>query len=358
MASCFSDLKGIAHDVDELIDDWEQSEKSKSKSEVQVRDILVRLTPVLESFHKAEAGDYKETGAISEVSFPRSDDLVDLEMLIFNTIISTLLKNGEKMLRFIPIVWMDGTEKSSRLAQRIYNDEMVKSHFLYRAWVSVGENLVIDKIVEAINVEYGKTDSSEDPLVHMEVRRENKFLLVLDDMREEDDTRLDKLKSWLNMWLTAEGSCVLVTTRFRRVADLMGTVPAQHLSYSWNEDPSFHPKGLGHEKGLGNIVPVSVTTTSTSGSKDKSVSAIQVEEISLAPEAFVMVSTSGRKDDSTSLSGHFEVQTERIQGADATSAAPKVVVAASTSGRKDESTSALSGHFEIQTERIDRKSVV
>ncbi|XP_044466433.1 probable disease resistance protein At4g27220 isoform X2 [Mangifera indica] len=354
VASRFAELEEIAYGVDELIDDWEQSEKSKVKIEQQVRRILVRLVRVLESFHKLIAGEDEEISAIPDVSFPGLGDFVDLELLHFNTIISLLLRNDEQILRFIPFVGIHGAEKSTLLAQRIYNDEMVKSYFQSRAWVSVGENLEIDKIVEAIV----NARSGENVLPH------NRFLLVLNDVSEADDTRLEKLKSWLKKWLEVEGSCVLMTTRFRRVADVMGTVPEQHLSYSSIEVPLLRPApGLEHEQGLEPVVLDSVGMTSTSRGKDESTSAVSghfevkserllsADTASLAPEPVVMASTSESKDPWSSAILDFEAESERVQAA-GTSLTQEAVAWASFCGSKYEPTSAVSGHFEVRDEKI------
>ncbi|XP_031283591.1 heavy metal-associated isoprenylated plant protein 6-like [Pistacia vera] len=120
-----------------------------------------------------------------------------------------------------------------------------------------------------------------------------------------------------------------------------------------------------HEKGLGLIASESVGMTSTSGSKDESTSAISghfevqsqrvqdADTTSVALKAVLMASTSGSKDESTSaMSGHFEVQSERAQGVDTTSLAPEDGMMTSTSGSKDEPTVAVSGHFEVHGERV------
>ncbi|KAJ0034890.1 hypothetical protein Pint_26094 [Pistacia integerrima] len=226
VASRFAELEEIAYGVDELIDDWEQSEKSKCKIEQQVRRILVQLVRVLESFHKLIAGEDEEIPAIPEVGFPG-----------------------------------------------------------------------------------------------------------------------------------------LVTTRFRRVADVMGTVSVQHLPYSSIEVPLLRP-GLGHEQGLGLMASEYVGMASTSRDKDESTSAIsghfevQSERVqgadttSLALEAVVTASTSESTDKSSyAMLGHLEVQSERVQGA-GTSPAQEAVAMASSSGNKDEPTSVVSDHFEVQGERV------
>ncbi|XP_031267665.1 uncharacterized protein LOC116126103, partial [Pistacia vera] len=134
-----------------------------------------------------------------------------------------------------------------------------------------------------------------------------------------------------------------------------------------------------HEKGLGLTASESMGMTSTSESKDELTSAIsghfevQSERVqgadttSLAPKAVLMASTSGSEDESTSamsvdlkvmlddlkvMLDDFEVQSERAQAVDTTSLAPEDVMMTSTSGSKDEPTSAVSGHFEVHRERV------
>ncbi|KAJ0028591.1 hypothetical protein Pint_36255 [Pistacia integerrima] len=127
-----------------------------------------------------------------------------------------------------------------------------------------------------------------------------------------------------------------------------------------------------HEKGLGLTASESMGMTSTSESKDELTSAISghfevqnervqgADTTSLAPKAVLMASTSGSEDESSSamsvdfkvMLDDFEVQSERAQAVDTTSLAPEDVMMTSTSGSKDEPTSAVSGHFEVHRERV------
>ncbi|KAJ4723677.1 Disease resistance protein [Melia azedarach] len=227
LGSCFTDLRNLAYDVDQLIDDWEQSEISKPKFAREVRRIHGLLAGLLNSFNKLGADYDKGEKSFSEVSYGNSDECAVLERhdQTFTDILnSLLLLDDNNGVRVIPIVGMGGIGKTA-LAQRIYNHEEVKTHFPFRAWISVGNNLRVSTVAKEIRVLLFERD-----IDHRDFPWGGfpwKTLIVLDDVGDEDDGKLVQLKSEF-----PEGSHVLVTTRYDRVAALLGTVGAHYLTFS------------------------------------------------------------------------------------------------------------------------------
>ncbi|KAI9215608.1 hypothetical protein POPTR_T126506v4 [Populus trichocarpa] len=137
--------------------------------------------------------------------------------------------NGENP-GVVRIVGMGGVGKTT-LAQLVYNHSEVQRCFNLKAWVCVSEDFSVSKLTKVILEEVGsKSDSGSLNQLQIQLKerfRENKFLLVLDDVWEENyaewDTLLTPLKSG------AQGSKILVTTRNERVASVMSTVQTRHL---------------------------------------------------------------------------------------------------------------------------------
>ncbi|KAJ6856122.1 disease resistance protein RGA3 [Populus alba x Populus x berolinensis] len=128
-------------------------------------------------------------------------------------------------LRTISLVGMGGIGKTT-LAQLVYNDHEVETHFDKRIWVCVSDPFDETKIAKAIlEVLKGKaTDLIELQALLEDIQQsisEKKFLLVLDDVWNEDSTKWEKLKESLKCGLS--GSRILVTTRNRNVANCMGS---------------------------------------------------------------------------------------------------------------------------------------
>lgn len=137
--------------------------------------------------------------------------------------------NGQS-LGVVRIVGMGGVGKTT-LAQIVYNNSEVQRCFNLKAWVCVSEDFSVSKLTKVILEEVGsKPDFESLNLLQIQLKErllEKKFLLVLDDVWEENYAKwvslLEPLKSG------AQGSKILVTTRHERVASVMPTVPTHHL---------------------------------------------------------------------------------------------------------------------------------
>ncbi|KAM3693922.1 hypothetical protein ACJW31_07G021400 [Castanea mollissima] len=146
-------------------------------------------------------------------------------------IIEVLLTNvSDQDNLAIYAVWGMGGWGKTTLAQLVYNDARVESHFELRIWV------LVKAIIESI-------DSSAcnllelDPLQQylQEKLRGRRFLLVLDDVWNENHEEWDRLKHMLMCGMP--GSMVIVTTRIEKIARMMATVlPIHHIGFLSNND--------------------------------------------------------------------------------------------------------------------------
>ncbi|PPR92671.1 hypothetical protein GOBAR_AA27999 [Gossypium barbadense] len=136
----------------------------------------------------------------------------------------------------LPIVGIGGIGKTT-LAQLVFNEESVKSHFELRIWVCVTEDFDVKqlmiKIIKSANGRESKDMNKEE--LHKALQdclNGKRFFMVLDDVWNEDKKKWSELKDLLCGG--AQGSRIIVTTRSRKVATITGTIPPydlEHLSY-------------------------------------------------------------------------------------------------------------------------------
>ncbi|KAL4607886.1 hypothetical protein ACB092_09G207900 [Castanea dentata] len=178
-------------------------------------------------------------------------------------IIHLLMKQNENSSRnvdVVPITGIGGLGKTT-IAKLVYSDGQVVGHFQLRMWVcasddfnvirlikeilksaihQIDENFVVDglpnslkellkdnKILENLGVD-------EVQCLLRELLKDKKFLLVLDDVWNENQSKWMELE---NLLLSGcNGSKILVTTRNNSVATIMGTAPTYHLDGLSQED--------------------------------------------------------------------------------------------------------------------------
>ncbi|KAL8540787.1 hypothetical protein ACS0TY_002126 [Phlomoides rotata] len=141
-------------------------------------------------------------------------------------------------LSVLPIIGVGGLGKTT-LAQLVYNDERVSQHFVIKLWICVSDNFDLKAILGAV-VESVTGDKSNlenlDSLQHR-VRHElneKRYLLILDDVWNENQEDWVKLKSILACG--SIGASIIVTTRLEKVAEIMGTLPANSLTILTEEE--------------------------------------------------------------------------------------------------------------------------
>uniref|UniRef100_A0A453Q9A7 Uncharacterized protein n=3 Tax=Aegilops tauschii TaxID=37682 RepID=A0A453Q9A7_AEGTS len=149
--------------------------------------------------------------------------------------------NDNSNVMVLPIVGMGGIGKTT-LAQLVHNDQRVKLHFELVLWACVSNKFVIEEIVRSI-IEVATMKKCD--LTQMEALRKElcgvlgkkRYLLVLDDVWNEDRHKWDHMRSLLNSQASS-CSAIIVTSRSNQVASIMGTLPAHRISLL-NEDRSW-----------------------------------------------------------------------------------------------------------------------
>ncbi|KAJ8643414.1 hypothetical protein MRB53_005162 [Persea americana] len=190
----------------------------KSKMSNKVREVVKRLDVIAREKsnfnlrHEDDVDRHKKAGArVQTHSFVhesevhgRKEDNDKLVHLLINRD-----DEVEEKVSIVPIVGMGGLGKTT-LAKLVYNDErnLIRGDVMLNAWSHC--NLAFEK-------QSGK-----------------RYLLVLDDVWNENQEAWLQLKSLLNVG--KRGSKIIATTRSNIVANLMGTLPTHHLKGLPEED--------------------------------------------------------------------------------------------------------------------------
>ncbi|EOY20016.1 NB-ARC domain-containing disease resistance protein, putative [Theobroma cacao] len=152
--------------------------------------------------------------------------------LIVNSLLSDSAMNGNG-IPVIAIAGMGGIGKTT-LAQFVYNDERVKTHFTLRAWAYVSERSSdVFKVTETIYESAVLMHSNAKDLNVLQVTlgrvlMGRKFLLVLDDLWNDSLTDWDLLQRPFHFG--AGGSKIIVTTRNQSVSSTMHSVLVRSLT--------------------------------------------------------------------------------------------------------------------------------
>ncbi|KAL4607879.1 hypothetical protein ACB092_09G207300 [Castanea dentata] len=206
-----------------------------------IRESLDAIDAIKNTFNLAQGLEDKK---ISMQERRETHSFIPLENIVGRdddkeNIVRLLMQpNAGRNVGVIPIVGMGGLGKTT-LAKLAYNDDRVVSYFQLRMWVCVSENFDLKRLItEIIKYEIGTIDGSLSLNQWQEKLREflkdKKYLLVLDDVWNEDRNKWIELKNLLNGG--SSGSKILVTTRNGLVATIMGTGDIYNLNVLSTKD--------------------------------------------------------------------------------------------------------------------------
>ncbi|KAK9289786.1 hypothetical protein L1049_007945 [Liquidambar formosana] len=251
-------LRDVVYDVDDLLDEF-STEALRRKVEIhgsilkgvgnffsrsnplifrfknghKIKDIRERLDNIAEdrrNFHFTE--QVENSGREQTHSFVRASDVIGRDH-DKGKIVNLLLSSGDReSLSVIPIVGLGGLGKTT-LAKLVYNDDKVIQSFEMRMWACVSEDFKLEKVIEKIiesatNAKCDRLDMEQLQTRLRNILRAKKFLLVLDDVWNEDRRRWTELRDLLSG--SANGSTIIVTTRSVNIASIMGTIAMYNLN--------------------------------------------------------------------------------------------------------------------------------
>ncbi|XP_062119312.1 putative disease resistance RPP13-like protein 1 [Humulus lupulus] len=139
---------------------------------------------------------------------------------------------GREKICVIPIVGLGGIGKTT-LAQSVYNDDDVSKHFELKAWVCVSDEFDVCKVTKIVHEAITRDACAVESLNVLQEKiqerlKEKKFVIILDDVWCEKYDFWDTMRVIFRVG--AQGSKIIVTTRSRKVASIMGTTKVHHLN--------------------------------------------------------------------------------------------------------------------------------
>ncbi|XP_044511488.1 putative disease resistance protein RGA4 [Mangifera indica] len=246
------ELKEVAFEMEDLLDDFSpevllsrtregftQQVLAFVPSVVQYGDMLTKLEQIKgtlemlaeETFNfNLRGGAVNTSGSTSRSrSRSRRTGSFIIESEIFGReedkerVIGVLLSTDDKArgeVSVISIVGLGGLGKTT-LAQLVFNDERVTKHFDMKIWACVNDDFDVEKIMASVieSATKNKCDLFGMDVLQFrlyELLSGKRYLLVLDDLWNEDDQEWDKLRTLLVNG--GEGSTIIVTTRSEKVA--------------------------------------------------------------------------------------------------------------------------------------------
>ncbi|XP_071906667.1 putative disease resistance protein RGA3, partial [Coffea arabica] len=160
----------------------------------------------------------------------------DMEKVL-DQILSKSSSQGRDGVQVISVVGAGGSGKTT-LAQLLFNNDEVQNHFELRNWICVSDPFDQKRVAKAILENAGKSshDAELDPLIRRikETFSGKRFLLVLDDVWTEDDSKWKPFQYALKDG--APRSVILVTTRSHRVATVVGSTDTHGLGMISHSD--------------------------------------------------------------------------------------------------------------------------
>ncbi|CAN0863232.1 Putative disease resistance RPP13-like protein 1 [Linum grandiflorum] len=266
--SWVADLKDTAYDADDLVDELgyevlRSQAESGSKTTTgkmisyinnrnpfkdgingKLKKLLERLDAVIKlkdvhglSVDSGEKQSSVQTTASSGVHdescvYGREGD----KEAIMKLLLSDDQPNDE--LGVVLIVGTGGVGKTA-LAKLIYNDSKVREHFQVSAWICVSEkfdaNRITKDILEGLSGKASDNRTLDQLQIELKARlTQKKFLLILDDLWNENDGDWDLLQTPLKHGV--KGSKIIATTRHPNAASALPTSDSYHLSPLTNDD--------------------------------------------------------------------------------------------------------------------------
>ncbi|XP_048133471.1 putative disease resistance protein RGA3 [Rhodamnia argentea] len=205
-------------------------ELRKTLDEIEKDSKLLNLERHPEETVAIGRGKKPEHPSPDEKIIGREEDKMKIKQLLLSS-------SSNKSVSFVAIVGKGGLGKTA-LARLVYNDGEVKEHFGLKMWVCVSDvfdvNSIIKEILKKANVDCQGHDDEDLPSLLRETLRGEKYLLVLDDLWNEDRNKWLKLGDWLEGGL--RGSKVLLTTRSHRVAEVTDARSVIHVLRGLSED--------------------------------------------------------------------------------------------------------------------------
>ncbi|KAM3195132.1 hypothetical protein ACQJBY_071289 [Aegilops geniculata] len=162
-------------------------------------------------------------------------------------------QQDQQKVQVLPIFGMGGIGKTT-LAKMVYNDQEVQQFFQLKMWHCVSDNFnvihIVKSIIELATSERCDLSDSIELLQKKldEVIGQKRFLLVLDDVWNEEKRMWEDELRPLLCSVGGPGSVIVVTCRSKQVASIMCTIKTHELTFLTGEDSweLFSDKAFGN----------------------------------------------------------------------------------------------------------------
>ncbi|XBI05968.1 hypothetical protein VPH35_134042 [Triticum aestivum] len=150
-------------------------------------------------------------------------------------------QQDQQKVHVLPIFGMRGLGKTT-LAKMVYNDQRLQQHFQLKMWHCVSENFdaiaILKSIIElAVNKRCDMPDTIKLLRKQLEeVIGRKRFLLVLDDVWNENKRMWEDEMKPLLCSISGPGSVIVVTCRSKQVASIMCTAKPHELAFLHEKD--------------------------------------------------------------------------------------------------------------------------
>ncbi|KAM3196725.1 hypothetical protein ACQJBY_072433 [Aegilops geniculata] len=270
--SWMKELKSVAYKADDVLDDFRyealrrQSKIGKSTTR-KVLGYITRHSPLLFRFEMSRklknvlekinklVEEMNKFGLENSVHREKQQDpcrqthsKLDDSTIIFGrdddkmVVVKKLLdQQDQQKVRVLPIFGMGGLGKTT-LAKMVYNDQGIQQHFELKMWHCVSDNFDVIALLKSI-IELAVSGRCDMPdtieLLQKKLEQvigQKRFMLVLDDVWNEDERKWKDVLKPLLCSVGGPGSVILVTCRSKQVSSIMCTVKPHELTFLSEED--------------------------------------------------------------------------------------------------------------------------
>uniref|UniRef100_A0A5B7AJ14 Putative Cc-nbs-lrr resistance protein n=1 Tax=Davidia involucrata TaxID=16924 RepID=A0A5B7AJ14_DAVIN len=173
---------------------------------------------------------------------PETDSFLDNSQVVgredeiskmIEILISPSSQEAAVSVSVIPVVGMGGLGKTT-FAQSVRKDKRVEGHFSAMMWVCVSDHFDVKRILKEVLESLTTNPCGLDNLdaIRQRLQQElggKKYLLILDDVWNENLGKWNRLKDCLLGVNSSAGNFIIVTTRSDKVALVMGSLPMVRL---------------------------------------------------------------------------------------------------------------------------------